>query len=93
MDYKNDLYGPLVDKASIGVDRLLDSNDIAIIALTTCLVFSLIFNAVQYFCANRRQDKDFDRFLSVTVAIAGLEGAVDEMKAIFSFIQDQKKGD
>ena len=76
----------LLNHGSTGINKLLDSGDIAILALTTCLVFALVGNAVQYWVGNRRQEKDFDRYFTVTKAINGLEGAVDELKTIFTTI-------
>jgi hypothetical protein len=82
-----DLYGPFVNQANTGVSHLYGSNDIAIIALTTCLIFALFGNAVQYFVGNRRQEKDFDRYVSVIKALDDLESAVDSFKGLLLAIQ------
>jgi hypothetical protein len=92
---KDDLiYGPtqgLATRANSGVDQLINSGDIAILALTTCLLFALIGNIVQYFVGNHRQTKDFDRYIAVTKAMAGIEGAIDEMKAIINVVIQMHK--
>ena len=82
-----DLYGPFVNQANAGVSHLYGSNDIAIIALTTCLVFALLGNTIQYFVGNRRQEKDFDRYVAVIKALDDLEKAVDSFQALLLAIQ------
>lgn len=84
--------GELVEKANGGLGRLLDSGDIAIIALTTCLIFAIIGNIVQYFVGNSRQEKNFQSQNAMTLAMKGIEGAIDEVKLIFNILIDLVNG-
>lgn len=82
----------LSDKANKGLDRLLSSDDIAIYTLATMLILAIIGNATQYVVGNYRQGKDFDRYVFMAKALSGLEGALDEIKALFSVIIQMSKG-
>ncbi len=84
-------FGPLLDRTYAGVDQLLYYNNIAITALTVCLLFALFGNAYQYWSNSRRSDKQLDRDISTIKAMAGIEGAIDELKAIFQTIMQLRK--
>lgn len=79
------------DAALFGISGLLQSGDIAILALTTCLLLALIGNIVQYYVGNHRQQKDFDRYLAVVESLKDLTGALNSVKDILLIIQSGGK--
>lgn len=81
----------IIGKASDGIDQMIMYNNIAITTLTVGCLVLIAGNILQYWVGNRRQEKDFDRFVSVTKAMAGIEGAIDELKSVFVFVQQLYK--
>lgn len=83
--------GDLIDGANTGAASLLDSHDIAIVALWTCLAFAILGNIVQYFVGNRRTEKDNNRQIAMSLAIHDMASSVREVKTVFNFVIDLYK--
>lgn len=87
---KTDLMSPLENithATADGLSSLMASGDIAILALTTCLTIALIGNAVQYHVGNRRQEKDFDRYLAVIEALKDVNGTLGSIQQVLVFLR------
>ena len=79
--------------ATTGLSKLIGSGDVALLALTTCLVIALIGNIVQYYVGNRRQDKDFDRYLAVIEALKDVNAALISVQSVLMIIQAGSRND
>lgn len=78
-----------IDSASTaldGVNQIFLYNNIAITTLVVMCLFLIFGNIYQYRTGNKRQEKDFDRYVAVTKALAGVEGSMDGMQILLNII-------
>ncbi|MGB4107781.1 MAG: hypothetical protein WBK55_08305 [Alphaproteobacteria bacterium] len=82
MDPQDVIHGAtdLVGKAGAGIDQVFYYNNIAITVQMVIILFLIAGNFYQYWVGNRRQEKDFDRYLSVIQALAGVKEVLSVIK-------------
>ncbi len=74
-----------------GIEKVWAYDNITIVVLMIMVLLLAIANGVQFRANGKRMDKVFERDVMMAKTIAGLEGAVDELKTIFTFILQKFK--